>query len=189
MVTPSFTLFDTAIGRCAIVWRESRIVGLQLPEPSDDATRRRLARRFPDVTESAAPPAVRAIVDRIVALLRGEPCDLSDVELEMDAIPTFDASVYEIARSIGPGTTLTYGEIASRLGERSLARDVGQALARNPFPIVVPCHRVLAAGGKTGGFSARGGVETKIRMLAIENANSALSAEPPIAAPPRARRR
>jgi methylated-DNA-[protein]-cysteine S-methyltransferase len=90
----------------------------------------------------------------------------------MDALPEFDRRVYEVARGIAPGATLSYGEIAARLGERGLARDVGQALGRNPFPIIVPCHRVLAAGGKAGGFSANGGVTTKLRLLTIERART-----------------
>jgi methylated-DNA-[protein]-cysteine S-methyltransferase len=89
----------------------------------------------------------------------------------MDAVEPFEQRVYEVARTIPAGQTLTYGQIATRLGDRLLARDVGQALGRNQFPIVVPCHRVLAASGKLGGFSAPGGVATKQRLLEIEQAN------------------
>jgi methylated-DNA-[protein]-cysteine S-methyltransferase len=103
--------------------------------------------------------------------LSGESPDLSFVQIDLNNIPALDRRVYELARTIPPGETLTYGQIATRLGDPLLARDVGQALARNPFPIVVPCHRVVAAGGKLGGFSARGGVATKQRLLAIERAN------------------
>ena len=108
-----------------------------------------------------------------MALLQGEASDLTSVELDMARVPPFDRRVYEVARTIPPGSTLTYGEIATRLGERRLAREVGQALGQNPFAIVVPCHRVVAAGGKVGGFSARGGIRTKLRMLAIEGAPAA----------------
>jgi methylated-DNA-[protein]-cysteine S-methyltransferase len=104
----------------------------------------------------------------MTALLRGERLDLSFVALDLEAVPEFHRRVYEITRTIQPGATLSYGEIALRLGERDAARAVGQALGRNPFPIVVPCHRVVASGGKTGGFSAPGGAATKLRMLAIE---------------------
>jgi methylated-DNA-[protein]-cysteine S-methyltransferase len=117
-----------------------------------------------------APPVIGQAIAAIVALLAGERRDLSNIRLGLDDVPAFHRRVYEIARSIGPGATLTYGEIAARLGEPGLARDVGQALGQNPFPIVVPCHRVLAAGGKLGGFSARGGVATKLRLLEIEGA-------------------
>ena len=112
-------------------------------------------------------------MDGISALLRGEATDLSSAVLDMEQVPTFNRRVYEVARTIPRGSTLTYGEIAARLGERQLAREVGQALGQNPFAIVVPCHRVVAAGGKPGGFSARGGVKTKLRMLAIEGAPAA----------------
>ena len=112
-------------------------------------------------------------MDGITALLRGEATDLSSAVLDMEQVPTFNRRVYEVARTIPRGSTLTYGEIAARLGERRLAREVGQALGENPFAIVVPCHRVVAAGGKPGGFSARGGVKTKLRMLAIEGAPAA----------------
>ena len=111
--------------------------------------------------------------DDIIALLAGEPRDLADIPLDMSEVPPFHQRVYAVARAIPPGATFTYGEIAARIGEPGAARAVGQALGRNPFPPIVPCHRVLAAGGRTGGFSARGGVATKMRMLTIEGARLA----------------
>ncbi len=167
-----FILFDTAIGRCGIAWGERGIVGVQLPEAREIATRTRMLERFPQAEESTPPPPVQRAVDEIVALLRGERRDLSAIPLDMDRVPLFHRRVYEIARSIPPGTTLSYGEIASRLGSPGSARAVGQALGRNPFAIVVPCHRVLAAGGRVGGFSANGGIATKLRMLSIEDART-----------------
>src|SRR5260370_802467 len=134
--------------------------------------RARLARRYPHAREAPPPAEVRRVIDRIVSLLGGQASDLSAAALDMDGVPEFDRRVYEVARGIAPGATLSYGEIAARLGERGLARDVGQALGRNPFPIIVPCHRVLAAGGKAGGFSANGGVTTKLRLLTIERART-----------------
>ncbi len=116
------------------------------------------------------PPGVQRAIERIIELLAGKPDDLTDVELDLDGVPEFNRGVYDIARSIPPGKTMTYGDIAKKLGGVELSRDVGQALGRNPCPIVVPCHRVLAAGGKPGGFSANGGVVTKLKMLAIEGA-------------------
>jgi methylated-DNA-[protein]-cysteine S-methyltransferase len=116
-------------------------------------------------------PRPRAI-DGIVALLGGEPADLTAVPLDMERLPAFQRAVYEIARTIPPGDTLTYGEIAARLGDPGTARAVGQALGSNPFPIVVPCHRVLAAGGRLGGFSAHGGTATKLRLLTLERARA-----------------
>jgi methylated-DNA-[protein]-cysteine S-methyltransferase len=162
-------LFETAIGRCGIAWGECGIVGLQLPEPAG-AERARLLRRFPDAVEGSPPPVVQDAIDRIAALLRGEQADLGPIGLDMADVPGFDRSVYEAARRIAPGATRTYGEIAAEIGDPGAARAVGQALGRNPFPIAVPCHRVLAADGKPGGFSAHGGVATKLRLLAIEGA-------------------
>src|SRR5207247_6696232 len=112
----------------------------------------------------------REASEQMVALLRGAPTDLAAVALDMDGVRAFHRRVYEVARTIPAGKTLSYGDIAARLGAPRAARAVGQALGRNPFPIVVPCHRVLAAGGKPGGFSANGGVATKLRLLAIEAA-------------------
>ena len=172
-MTPCFfALFDTAIGRCGIAWSERGIVAVQLPERSESATRARLTARWPQAREASPPPDIQRAIDAMSALLRGEAIGLSDVVLDLDRIEPFERSVYEIARTIMPGATLTYGEIATRLGDRALARDVGAALGRNPFPLVVPCHRVLAAGGKVGGFSANGGVTTKLRLLTIEGART-----------------
>ena len=165
-----FTLFDTAIGRCGIAWGGRGIVGVQLPEAHSAATRARLLRRFPAARETPPPGDIRLAVDAITALLGGERRDLSALALDMDRVPAFHRRVYEVARAIPPGSTRSYGEIAAALGEPGSARAVGQALGRNPFAIVVPCHRVLAAGGRAGGFSATGGVTTKLRMLAIEGA-------------------
>ena len=165
-----FALFDTTIGPCGIAWGPRGIIGVQLPERDEAATRNRLARRFRNAREAATPPEVQQIVDSITALLRGEARDLTGVLLDMDGVPDFCRRVYAVAQKIPAGATLTYGEVAARLGEPGAARDVGQALGKNPFPIVVPCHRVVAASGKAGGFSARGGVAIKLRLLTIENA-------------------
>jgi len=172
MATPGFTLFDTAIGRCGIAWSERGVVGIQLPEASEPATRARVRARFPGAREDAPPPAVERALADIAALLSGEARDLSAIALDMERVPAFHRRVYEVARTIPPGETLSYGSIATRLGLPGAARAVGQALGRNPFAIVVPCHRVLAAGGKAGGFSANGGVGTKLRLLAIEHAQT-----------------
>jgi len=165
-----FTLFDTAIGRCGIAWNGRGIVGVQLPEGSEPETRARLRRRFPDAREAPPPASVERAIDGVVALLRGEPSRLETVTLDMDGVPAFHRRVYEVARTIPPGATLSYGEVAARMGEPGAARDVGQALGQNPFAIIVPCHRVLAANGKVGGFSARGGVRTKLRLISSERA-------------------
>jgi methylated-DNA-[protein]-cysteine S-methyltransferase len=174
MPLPGFALFDTAIGRCGIAWGAGGICGVHLPEATESATRRRMRLRYPGVQESAAPPPVQRAVDRIISLLRGEATDLAQIALDMTCVPPFHRRVYELARTIRPGATLSYGEVASRIGSPGAARAVGQALGKNPFAIVVPCHRVLAAGGKPGGFSANGGVDTKLKMLRIEQAQRGL---------------
>ena len=170
MTDQHFTLFDTPIGICGIEWGPRGINGVQLPMGSEEKTRRRIRQRHGDIAESEATAEVQGAIDGIIELLSGKPNDLRDVALDLDGVPEFHRGVYDIARTIPPGETMTYGDIAKRLGGVELSRDVGQALGRNPCPIVVPCHRVLAAGGKPGGFSANGGVVTKLKMLAIEGA-------------------
>ena len=152
----SFALFDTAIGCCGIVWSARGIAGVQLPEKSGQATRSRVQRRFPAAREMTPPAVIQHVIETIGALLRGEAIDLTNVGLDGGAISEFNRRVYDVARGIRPGATLSYGEIAERLGDRTLARGVAQALSENPFPIIVPCHRVLATGGKMGGFSGPG---------------------------------
>jgi methylated-DNA-[protein]-cysteine S-methyltransferase len=171
MTTSGFALFDTAVGRCGVAWGEHGLTGVQLPQPNEAQTRTRLLQRaHGDLLEASPPPAVAHAIDAMTELLGGSKIDLTDIELDMSRVSDFNRGVYVIARGIPPGKTLTYGDIAKRLGGVELSRDVGQALGQNPFPIVVPCHRVLAAGGKPGGFSANGGVKTKLKMLAIEGA-------------------
>ena len=177
MSAPSFTIFETPIGACGIAWSASGITGLQLPEGTAERTRSRLRRRWTGAIESEPPPDVRRAIDRVLALLAGEAVDLGDIALDLDAAPDFHRKVYDVARSIPPGKTMTYGEIAKRLGVPHESREVGQALGRNPVAIIVPCHRVLGADGKMGGFSATGGVATKRRILEIEGA-SAVGAGP-----------
>ena len=172
-----YTLFQTAIGWAGLVWGGQGLVGVHLPEQDIETVRRGVLRRFPKAVEASAPDELAWAVDGICALMRGEKADLTAVPLDIARVPAFDARVYEIARAIPPGETLTYGKIAARLGDKLLARDVGAALGRNPWPIVVPCHRVTAAGGKLGGFSARGGARTKLKLLAIEGAAGAGQAD------------
>ena len=170
MAALGYALFDTSIGRCGIAWSERGIAALQLPEQRESETRARLAHRFPGAHETAPlPTTVQRAVERITALLDGDAADdLGSIALDFDGVPPFHRRVYEVVRTIPPGASLSYGEVAALMGSPGAARAVGQALGRNPFAVVVPCHRVLAAGGRLGGFSARGGVGTKLRMLAIE---------------------
>jgi methylated-DNA-[protein]-cysteine S-methyltransferase len=173
MTDIGFALFETAIGRPAIAWGECGIVAVQLPGASEAPTRERIARMFPGAIEISPPVSVQQAIDAITALLRGEPIDLSGIALDETRVPDFNRRVYRIARAIPPGRTLTYGDIAQKLGDPGASREVGQALGENPFPLVVPCHRVLAANGKLGGFSAPGGTTTKMKLLRIEGAEAA----------------
>ena len=168
MRTPGFALFEVPIGSCAVAWGERGIIGLQLPEATKSATRTRMKKRFPGAVEAPPPRNVGLAIGRMQALLRGRDVDLSSIVLDMEGVSPFTRRVYETARKIPAGSTLSYGEVARKLGAPKSARAVGQALGRNPFPIVVPCHRVLASGGKAGGFTAEGGVETKLRLLELE---------------------
>jgi len=172
----AFTFFETAIDPCALAWNERGIAGVQLPESDAAATRRRVLERFPEAQVAKPPADIAHVRDAIIALLRGERADLFGVVLDMEGVPPFHRRVYEAARTIRPGETLTYGAIARRIGAEGAARAVGQALGKNPFPILVPCHRVLGASGKLGGFSAFGGIETKRRLLAVESAGSSAPA-------------
>jgi methylated-DNA-[protein]-cysteine S-methyltransferase len=177
-MTPSagFCLFDTTLGACGIAWDEDALAGVQLPEADTASGRARMARRFPALQEALPPAWVRSAIVRIQALLEGARDDLADLPLRMEGVPAFNRRVYEVARAIPPGRTLTYGEVAAHIGEPGAARAVGQALGHNPFAPVVPCHRVLAENIGAGGFSAEGGVATKLRMLQIEKAQ--LGSEP-----------
>ena len=153
MTELGFALFDTPIDCCGIVWNGRGIAGVQLPETDRRAVRNRILRRFPGACEAVPPADVLRVVDDIAALLNGEPRDLGYAKIDTAALLDFHRRVYDVARTIPAGATLSYGEVAARLGDRLLAREVGEALGQNPFPIIVPCHRVLAAGGKMGGFS------------------------------------
>lgn len=172
MTAQGFTLFDTVIGRCGLAWGERGLIGVQLPENSPGAAWARLRKRFPDAVEAEPSAEMEAIIERIRDLLAGGRDDLSDIPLDLDGQSTFNLRVYEIARAITPGDTSTYGEVAKAMGEPGAARAVGKALGENPWPIVVPCHRVLGSSGGMGGFSAPGGAETKARLLTIEKAKT-----------------
>jgi methylated-DNA-[protein]-cysteine S-methyltransferase len=184
-----FALFETAIGTCAIAWGPRGIVGASLPSKSAAQSRASMRKRFPEATEVTPPAPVQTVISDIIALLQGEKRDLKNATLDMEGVPDFHRRVYDLARDIPPGEVLTYGEVAKRLSDPGAARAVGQALGANPFPIIVPCHRVLASGGKTGGFSAPLGLETKMQMLTIERAKldnkPSLFDDLPLAAKPR----
>lgn len=170
MDSGGFALFATPIGDCGIAWRGAALVGVHLPEVRAGAARANLHRRFPELTEAEPPAWVTAVIGDIRRLLAGETVEFGTVPLDLDGVGTFEASVYRAAQRIPPGRTVTYGELAATVGDKGAARAVGQALGRNPWPIVVPCHRITAADGRTGGFSAPGGAATKLRLLEIEGA-------------------
>jgi methylated-DNA-[protein]-cysteine S-methyltransferase len=167
-VTDGFSVFDTVIGACGIAWGPGGITGVQLPEGSAEATAARLAGAHPAAAQRRPPPPVATVVERIRHVLAGAADDLVDVPLDLRGRSDFERRAYAVARSIAPGQTLTYGQVAERIGNPGLARAVGRAMGGNPFPIVVPCHRVLGADGSIGGFSAHGGAVTKRRMLLAE---------------------
>lgn len=166
-------LLETALGICGLAWSVNGLVAVQLPEPTREGTRVRLLRHSgpcAEVPESDWPPLVRQAALAIQALLagQGDQAVLLALQLDMAAVPDFHRRVYEYVRTIAPGTVSTYGDVAQVLGNPQWARAVGQAMGANPFAPVVPCHRVLAAQGRSGGFSASGGAITKLRMLTIE---------------------
>ena len=170
MTASGWCIFDTAIGACGIAWSADAIVTCQLPEADPEGTARRMQRRHHESEPSTPPEWVAHVIERVQALLEGAKDALVDVPLDMAGQPEFNRRVYAIARAIPPGRTLTYGDIARQLGEPGSSRAVGQALGHNPFAPIVPCHRVLGAGNSGTGFSATGGVATKLKMLEIERA-------------------
>jgi methylated-DNA-[protein]-cysteine S-methyltransferase len=168
MTADGFALFESAIGWIGIAWRGDVVAGAQLPEADEAGTRARMQRRFANVPETSPPPSMQHAIQSIQTLTRGEPASLGDVALDMQHVAPFDRKVYELARSIPPGTTLSYGDVAKRIGDPTAARAVGRSLGNNPFAPIVPCHRVVSADGTMHGFSAPGGVSAKLRLLTIE---------------------
>jgi methylated-DNA-[protein]-cysteine S-methyltransferase len=167
-----YTVFDTSVGRCGIAWGELGVLGVQLPEAREIETRRRLYQVFPEARELRPPAEIRSAIDGIAALLRGKAADFSGVQLDMTDVRPFDGRVYDFTRTIPRGETLTYGEVAAKLRASGAAHSVAQALSRNPFMLIVPCHRVLEAGGYADRISPNGGSISKRRLLSIEGAGS-----------------
>lgn len=174
MEQEAYCLFETVLGWCAIVWRErgdtNAVTLLHLPEATRELTEARIARGSGARQPTPPPPEVAEIIDRVRKHLQGEVGDFRDITLDLDGIDPLTRRVYEVAREIPVGETRTYGELARVLDQPGAVRAVGQALARNPIALIIPCHRVVAAGGRPGGFSAYGGRATKARLLAIEGA-------------------
>jgi len=168
--TRGFTVFATAIGDCAIAWSDDGLTGVWLPSNPRGALPRTIVRRHRDAVAAVPPADLAALPGAIARLLAGERVDLADVGLDLADIEPFDARVYAAARAIPAGEVVSYGELAARVGAGATARDVGQSLGRNRWPLIVPCHRIVASGSGLGGFSAPGGTATKQRLLAIERA-------------------
>jgi methylated-DNA-[protein]-cysteine S-methyltransferase len=164
-----YHVFDTAMGFCAVAWSEAGVVRFQLPVKSAEAAERLMRRRAPGAEPGAPPEDVAGAVAAAKRYFDGEETDFSHVRLDLGGVDPFFTQIYAALRRVGWGGTTSYGALAKEVGAgREAARDVGEAMARNPAPLIVPCHRVLAAGGKIGGFSAPGGAKTKIRMLELE---------------------
>jgi methylated-DNA-[protein]-cysteine S-methyltransferase len=166
-------LFDTAIGECGVAWNARGLAGVQLPEKDRGQTELRLAVKCHSTSVADVPLWVQGVVSDIQRYLAGQPVDFSGVTVDLDGIDDYRQKLYAALRGVGFGRTVTYGELAKQLGATGWegARDVGEAMGRNPMPIVIPCHRVLAAGNKAGGFSAFGGIRTKQKLLALEGVN------------------
>ena len=167
--TDHYLIFETRGGFCGIAWNDVGISRFQLPAKSAEAAGRSLLRRLPDAEPGTPPEPVQGAIAAVRRYFEGEAIDFADLELDLAGASDFFQQVYAAARSIGWGHTTTYGALARELGAPpQAARDVGEAMAQNPVPLIIPCHRVLAAGGKLGGFSAPGGATTKLRMLELE---------------------
>ena len=178
MKQASYCIFETPLGVCGIAWREPAdsaaqpaVLLVQLPEATAQATESRIARKSGSSQPSVPPPDIAEIIGKIRKHLQGKVQDFRDVAVELDGVAPFARQVYEVTQEIPAGQTRTYGEIAKAVGQPAAAQEVGQALSKNPVPIIVPCHRVAAAGGKPGGFSAHGGRTTKFKLLALEGAS------------------
>jgi methylated-DNA-[protein]-cysteine S-methyltransferase len=164
-----YAIFDTAVGRCGVAWSDAGILGVQLPEAREIDTRRRLYRLHPEARELPPPPNVAAAIDGLVAALRGQDPDFSDIALDIEDVPPFSRRVYDYARAIPRGETRTYGDVASSLRASGALNSVVQAIAKNPFVIIVPCHRVLeTAGSHADRMSPHGGTISRRHLLSIE---------------------
>jgi|SRR5690349_1426262 O-6-methylguanine DNA methyltransferase len=177
MKNAAYCVFETPLGACGIAWRtaadcdsQAIVTAVQLPEATPQATESRIARKSGSNQPGIPPQQIAGVIEKIRKHLAGDAQDFRDVAVDLDSAMPFFRRVYEATRQIPPGQTRTYGEIAKEAGQPGAAQEVGQAMAKNPVPIIVPCHRVSAAGGKLGGFSAPGGPATKAKLLALEGA-------------------
>jgi methylated-DNA-[protein]-cysteine S-methyltransferase len=167
MTDTHYRLFDTAIGPCGVAWSELGVTALQLPEVDASATEKRLRARAAKASQ-AAPAGIDQLIAEVRDYMTGRKIDFAAVALDLTNVEAFQRAVYDAARAVPWGRTVSYGELARQTGSPGAARAVGHALSRNPVPIIIPCHRVLAKGRRVGGFSAHGGTFTKERLLALE---------------------
>jgi len=163
-----YHVFDTAAGSCGLAWSPEGLTQVQLPEVTAAATDARLARRSGAPRCDAPPAWIAGIADRMGSYFEGVENDFTDVALDQRGISAFNARVYTALRDFGWGQVTSYGALADAIGEPGAARAIGAAMGANPWPLIVPCHRVLAASGRIGGFSAHGGQDTKRHMLQLE---------------------
>jgi methylated-DNA-[protein]-cysteine S-methyltransferase len=164
-----YTTFKTRQGFVALAWNQGAVSGLRLPASTEESAEKAILRRLPLARRAVPSPEIAHLIGDVVRYFEGERIDFCAVPVDLGSQDPFFSSVYAEVRKLGWGETTTYGTVAKTLGAGpQAARDVGQAMARNPVPLIVPCHRVLAAGGKVGGFSAPGGSSSKVRMLEIE---------------------
>lgn len=170
----AYALFDTVLGQCGIVWRASRdedavlVVGFQLPEAMNGLAEARIERKWAAGRAPVIPPPIQKIIQRVRLHFNGKSQDFRDIELDLEGVGLFSKRVYEAARAIPPGQTASYGKIAEAAGHGGAARAVGLVMGRNPVPLIIPCHRILASNSRPGGFSAHGGLATKAKMLEVE---------------------
>lgn len=169
MKAGSYAVFETVSGFCGIAWSDNGITRFQLPTGDADATRRLLLRRVSGAKVAEPTPEIASVIDAVRRYFEGREIDFSDLKLDLDGQDDLSKQIYALVRRLPWGQTTTYGALAKEIdADPRLARNVGQAMARNPIPLIIPCHRVLAAGGKVGGFSAPGGAASKVRMLELE---------------------
>ncbi|EFI51709.1 methylated-DNA--[protein]-cysteine S-methyltransferase [Afipia sp. 1NLS2] len=169
MKADSYAVFETASGFCGIAWSDDGITRFQLPTDNAAATERLLLRRMSNAKAAEPTPDITGVIDVVRRYFEGSEVDFSDLNLDLEGQDDLFKQIYALARRLPWGQTTTYGALAKEIdADPRLARDVGQAMAKNPIPLIIPCHRVLAAGGKVGGFSAPGGAASKVRMLELE---------------------
>jgi methylated-DNA-[protein]-cysteine S-methyltransferase len=177
--SPAYVIFSTSAGFCGLAWSTQGILRFTLPVRDSAAADRLLLRKRPDAQPAEPPPQIAAVIAAVQRYFAGEPEDFSALALDLDDQDAFFSAVYAALRRVGWGHTTTYGDLAKAIGSGpEAARDVGQAMAKNPIPLLIPCHRVLAAGNRIGGFSAPGGSTTKLRMLELEGVQPAAAPAP-----------